>query len=384
MPINFQQAADQIHKMGEKAVGQEKQLQEIRKTASDLLHEYAREGEYLRGLVERAEHLNSGLRCAVPTDEAMDEAVSVPFPDQPTVVLAADGSQINPDRHSPVEFGAINVGAIRMQPGRVAVQEMESELLFYEQLHNASGPLGDDMVALMRDLAERRKLVDLAKNEQPPVVTLTDGPLELYSELRDTPDFAKRLDDYLAVLEELADLGAATAGYVDKSQSDLVVRLLELVLLDHEGNLSQAGRVRPLYGVHDLTLFNDFLGGGQRSAVFKVRSVSAAKFSGRLNLHFSYLNVGRTEHPYLARVELPRWVVASPALLNLVQGVLLEQAAQLGARPYPYILHRAHEVAVVSFEERDQLETMIITELRRQGVQVGERSNKQFAKIGKA
>jgi hypothetical protein len=60
--------------------------------------------------------------------------------------------------------------------------------------------------------------------------------------------------------------------------------------------------------------------------------------------------------------------------------VLLAQAAQMGASPYPYILHRAHEIAVVSFQEKEQVESMIIGELRRQGVAVGDRSPKQTAK----
>jgi NurA-like 5'-3' nuclease len=84
--------------------------------------------------------------------------------------------------------------------------------------------------------------------------------------------------------------------------------------------------------------------------------------------------VGRSNNPYLSRVEIPRWVAENEHLLNLLHASLLTQARVLGARPYPYILHRAHEVAVISYDERQQLENMIIAELyRKQGVEVEDR-----------
>jgi hypothetical protein len=52
----------------------------------------------------------------------------------------------------------------------------------------------------------------------------------------------------------------------------------------------------------------------------------------------------------------------------------------MGARPYPYILHRAHEIAVVKFEEKQQVEQMLELELRRAGGELGSPSNKQSAK----
>jgi hypothetical protein len=52
----------------------------------------------------------------------------------------------------------------------------------------------------------------------------------------------------------------------------------------------------------------------------------------------------------------------------------------MGARPYPYILHRAHEIAVVKLEEKKQVEQMLEIELRRTGGEVETESNKQSAK----
>jgi hypothetical protein len=52
----------------------------------------------------------------------------------------------------------------------------------------------------------------------------------------------------------------------------------------------------------------------------------------------------------------------------------------MGSRPYPYVLHRAHEAALVKLEEKDQVTQMIVNELQRRGVEVGEMSYKQSAK----
>ena len=99
-----------------------------------------------------------------------------------------------------------------------------------------------------------------------------------------------------------------------------------------------------------------------------------------LSLRFFYLNVGRENAPWLVRVEIPAWVADSPPKLEALQAVLVDQCRILGGRAYPYLLHRAHETAVVTLEEKEQLTQMIVLELRQRGVRVGEGSHKQAAK----
>jgi hypothetical protein len=383
MPVNFQQALQQIREMGKQALQQEERLQKLRDEADVLFIRYAEELDTLEQLVDRAAAENAALRCAAPAGEFLNQTFSTPAIEERYTLLAADGSQINPDRHARAEFGAINVGAIRFAPGQgqPPVEHVQSQIMFHDDLFTANGNLlTDDLVALKRDLAERQVLADLARAEPPPTVALTDGPLELFREPRNMPEFEQQLDDYQKVLQDLADLGAATAGYVDKPRGDLVVRMLELVILQRSGTLNKSGEERPLRGVYDVNLFYNLLKPGERSAVFRIHSGSAKSFQGRLALHFFYLNVGRAEHPYLSRVEIPRWVAESPRLLNLLHACLLAQTQHLGTRPYPYILHRAHEIAVISFDEHRQLENMIVAELYRQGATVEEQSNKQTAK----
>ncbi len=381
MPVNFQEIQRQVKEMGRQAPQREKILREKRQEAEGLLHDCSERLEELIQRVDQAVSHNSALRCAVPVAESLT-FTSLPQPIQGSVVLlAADGSQVNPSRHDPVEFGVINIGAIRIIPGQ-AEQPREitrSTLLYQDALYANEEPLTEEVVALRRDLNERKMLAELAAREVLPVVALTDGPMELFREPKENKEFRKSFEEYLQALRQLAELRVSAGGYVDKPRADLVVRLLELVTLAPE-DLSQAGKLRPLQGVTDEDLFCQLLKPGERSAVFAIQSTSSKDFAGALALHFFFLNVGRPDHPYVARVEVPQWVIQKPDLLNLIHATLVAQCLQMGSRPYPYALHRAHEVALVSFAEKAELQEMIAVELLRQGVDAGQKSNKQVHK----
>jgi hypothetical protein len=83
------------------------------------------------------------------------------------------------------------------------------------------------------------------------------------------------------------------------------------------------------------------------------------------------------------RVEIPKWVAEDSRKLDLLHGILLEQCKMIGSRPYPYLLHRAHETAVVRFEEKEQVGQLLALELRRINAEVGDDSNKAVAKSHK-
>ena len=366
--------------MGQQATEREKDLKEQRRLAVEQLELNANRLEELKQRVELAAAANNNLRCAVPVNEALTFTRPVPPPPPGLTILAADGSQINPDRHDAAEFSVINVGAIRLQPGKAPNEITRSLLLYGDSLRTSAGrPLTEEIVALRRDLNERRLLAELAEAESLPVVTVTDGPLELFRQQGDDPDLVEPFREYLAVLKRLADKGVVTAGYVDKPSANLVVRLLELIMMPEE-ELAHVERIGPLNRVSDYYLFQDLLPPGDRSAVFAIQSSSKRDFSGRLELHFFYLNVGRPEHPWLVRVEIPRWVAEDCNLLDLLHATLVGQCRQMGSHAYPYVLHRAHEVALVKLEEKQQILDMIAAELYRQGVEVGEKSQKQAVK----
>jgi hypothetical protein len=133
-------------------------------------------------------------------------------------------------------------------------------------------------------------------------------------------------------------------------------------------------------GVSDYALFHQLLGSAERSAVFAFQTPQARQYKGNLALHFFYLNVGRENHPWITRVDIPAWVAGDPLKVDALHAVLVDQCRMMGSQPYPYILHRAHETAVVTLNEREQVTQMIALELRKRHVDVGEQSKKQASK----
>jgi hypothetical protein len=375
MPVNFRQLQNQIHEMGEQTVRYELTLRQGRQEAAELLQKHANDLNKLQERVNQAVDLNNSLRCGTPVTEALDSAISpIPLNASP-VLLAADGSQIVPSRHDAYEFGLVNVGLIRMRPGRGETPvESSYPYLLYPGGKDAPDMLSEEYITLRRDLEERRALAKAAEQEPAPAVTLTDGTLEPLREPHASAE--KFFGDYVQALEDLAQLNAITAGYVDKPRADLVVRLLELMKLSDD-RLNRAGRERPLDGVRDTDLFSALLQPGQRTAIFRLQSSSIKNYSSQTYPHFFYLNVGFPDNPVLARVELPAWVAEDPSLVNCLQVVLLNQCLQMGSKPYPYALHRAHEVAVVGLQEKSQIENLIQLEMLRQGLPVYEKSFKQ-------
>ncbi|MFM8322064.1 MAG: DNA double-strand break repair nuclease NurA [Chloroflexota bacterium] len=388
MSLDFQQVRDDIKKLGQGAKLRAETLAKLQETARQLLGKHAKDMQFLSGRVQKVARMyDPNLRCAMPAlhnPEPLDSRHSLPELPAQATLIAADGSQILPDRHAQVQYALINIGAIQMElkPAAAPQVTIQSRLLYDEALHPGGGTLSEDRLALERDLRERQRLVELAETAPAPVISLTDGPLELWG-AKDTLDggeFEKSLQQYQAVLLRLRDLQVCHAGYVDKPAANLVTRLLEVASLQ-ERELEDVRRCYPLQGISDRFLFN-FLEPGERSAVFAMQSRSAVRYQDDLALHFFYLNVGHSQQAHLARVEAPAWVVQRPQMLDALQAALVYQCRALGTAPYPYILHRSHEAAVVTYQDADQVTQMLVWELRRSGVAVDEFSYKQLLKGG--
>ena len=386
MPIDYQQIFVQIKEIGRNAKERRKKKEDAQASARKLLSFYDSKLDELRFKVDTAKLADANTRCALPLNENLASSHPAPASVIQATLIAADGSQINPDRHAAIQFCVVNVGAIQMNPGSGETPEIftDTELLYGDDLLPNGFPMSDGLVALKRDLAERAKLDELSKGLDGSIVTFTDGPIELWgAKGEDAKSYEDFVDKYLGVLSRLQSRGVITAGYVDKPSADLVVRLLEIASADNE-QIQRLREFHPLRSVSDRWLFgehkNPLLPPGHRSAVFKIQSSSEKKYKGVLSLHFFYLNVGTEGHPWPVRVEIPKWVADDKAKLDLLHGVLVEQCRMMGSKPYPYLLHRAHETAVVKMEEKQQIEQMLAMELRNHDEEMDDISNKSSAK----
>lgn len=384
MALDFQQVYEKVRDLGERFFVRSEQVQAARDEAKRLFARYSEDEAGVREKVRQVVRIDSNLRCAVPFKETMNARFPAPPLPEKASILAADGSQINPDRHAAVNYGLVNVGAIQMNLGSALPPQVtvHCELIDDEGSASPAGRLTEDTLALRRDLNERQQLVILSEFAEKPVITFTDGPMELWG-VRDGNDadsdiYRKSLEKYLEFLRDLCEWEITTAGYVDKPAANLVVRLLEVMRLPVDKH-KEIRQWFPLQGATDAVLFR-FLEAGERSAVFTLQSGSSTRYCGQLALHFFYLNVGTAGSPWLARVEIPKWVAENPRLLDPLHAVLVSQCRIMGDKTYPYLLHRAHEAAVVSFAEKEQVTQMILQEYRRRGLEVDEMSHKQGLK----
>ncbi len=394
MTLDYQSLSMQIGKIGENAIGYYQSLHVKRQQAMQSLVNYSNSLEILTEKVHRAARNQLTLRCALPVKEPLDGHFASDASIQGVVLFAADGSQVAPEQHSQVNFFMINIGTMRMQIGSVQTPRMETSSAIYAaaDLYTPQGFITDEAVTLRRDLKERQVLIDLVKEEKksldassrlesvPPIVTMTDGTLELWGAKERSQDggtaFRKALTSHKDILQQLCNQEVITAAYVDKPRADLVIRLLEIAEME-EAHLDQISQPGNLQGVNDIDLFSNLLAEGERSSVFALHSQSSAQYQGDIALHFFYLNVGKTGNPWLARVEIPAWVARDENQLALLQAVIIEQCSSMGSNSYPYILHRAHESAVVTLQEKEQLVQMIAQEYLRRGIPVGQESFKQ-------
>ena len=389
MSLDFQQVQDQVRQLGETALERQRDLDEKQELANRLLEKFARQFDFLQQRVAQAAHNDPTLRCALPLspEVAAPEALNAAYPTPPlprkATILAADGSQISPDRHAEVQYCLINVGTIQMnlnsaEPPRPIIF---SKLLYNQELFTTHGMITDATLALMRDTNERTRLADLTENLEKPVITFTDGQMELMVSAGEesTTGFQKYLEDYRLALKRLYRQGVIVSGYLEKPFSSPLTRLLEVASASDE-DLAKIRDHHPLQGVMDFEIFSTLLKPGERSAIFSLRSPSAKFYKDELALHFFYLNVGRPGRHWVARIDIPAWVARDADQVDVLQAVLIDQCRIMGGRFYPYLLHRAHETAVVTLEDKEQVTQMIVLELRRRGAAVGERSQKQEAK----
>ena len=157
-------------------------------------------------------------------------------------------------------------------------------------------------------------------------------------------------------------------GYVDKPASAGVLRTLELADLPAEAITRDRVRSGPYRQLTDRLLFT-ILAPNERSGLF----VSTNELNKRYEraghrIVFFYINMARElgpENALIARIDLPEWVAATPGVLDMAQNAIYADCKITG---FPYVLARAHELAVVTNDERGHFETMLTQFMLRNGL----------------
>lgn len=376
MTLELNQLSEQVQALSATAAERLANLELQKPAAEALLRDIGQADEALVAKVRAA--LRHRWAGAIPTAEPVDAAFACPPLPARVNVLAADGSQVYPDRHGVALYYLINVGSIAFRHGSGEAPRVTSRPeVFYEDADLYEEEGGQKPVEKIDAERDRRELGELARlagaHPDAPTVALLDNGLLLYFSLQaqDQAEIQRELEPYLAHLSTLRDSGAAVAGIVDRPRAAGVARLLHLHTLaeaelkDHAELFQQSPAFKHLT---DGLLFASRLQPGERSALFENGSPANLDHfqpAGH-SVHFFYLNPGPAGRHALLRVEVPEWVARDPARLDLVHAALVEQCRATGG--FPYVLMRAHELAVVSVAERRELEQMVVAALLRRGL----------------
>jgi hypothetical protein len=327
---------------------------------------------------------------AVPTG-TLSGAFPPPVPPDDFTVVAADGSSIPPDRHSPVRFYVINTGHAVLTYGRNPDANLDSEgRLYFEEkdLYISPGrkniPVEGARLGITMGVAELQALLAASRSAIQPAVALQDGSLILWALQNEVEEVQiKFLEEFKACLEEFRAWRVPVVGYVSYPGSHDLANTLRVWLCQDDPRdcdaCSLAEKDRTLCAFLSTTLdrqlFDGLLQDGERSDVFESKSAILDRYLEH-RIQFFYMNVGGE----IARIEAPQWVMRDAEMLERVQAVIYDQCQRSGGYPpYPPALQEAHEQAVIGIAERRWVEELVEQALAERGI-VYARSAKAYSK----
>ena len=364
MTLELSQLTEEVRSMGEVVAKRQQTAIDLVRLARQWLTDHADKGPALR-------HAARTVQAAIPTEEPLDAAYSLPSVPDRFTVAAADGSQIQPDRHGAARYHLINIGSLvyRHGSGQAPDAKSQSELGYTEDdLYENGMPVAGNLLDVRRDLAELKRLADVCTSEPVPTVALVDGSIVLWV-LKDLPGGtrASKISGYLDQLDRIRQAGGIVGGFISRPGYNDVTRLLYLASMEGDAKKTRE-HPNPLDHLPDRAVFAT-LPPGARSALFVAsREINQEDYARRGHeVHFFYLNVVEEgNEPVIARVEVPAWVARDAGKLNLIHAAVVAQARITG--DYPYALVRADELAYISHRERAALEQMVLTALLRAGI----------------
>jgi len=366
--LKLEMLVPQLEEMGREFASRQKHHTAALDQARDWLHRYADKWKTLAPLA-------GNYRVASPTRN-LDAIHPAPARPERLTVIGSDGSVVPPNRHGPALYYLINVGGLVFRTGSGETpQAFHSSRLGYSRsdLYDGARLVEGNLLDVRRDQAELLALADYVEGEHQanpdiPMVALADGTLLLWVMEESPPEKRQaRFTAYLDELDRFAALQTPIVGFISRPRYRGVLRLLWLADLQERGALgAELPADDPLQGLTDRDLFAGLPAGARTSLYISTARVNAIYQARRHQVHFCYLNVGRTNDPEIARLELPEWVAARDDLLDLAHAAVVDQCRVPGG--YPYVLARAHEQAVVTTEERRHLEGLVVGALIRQGM----------------
>lgn len=395
MTLEIEKLRGELHRMALSTAG----LRQVQRQRVDQLREvlYRRGADWSAinaGLARAAARADSKyFRAARPLHESepLDRPIQPPAPPARAILIATDGSQIMPSRHAAFLYYLVNVGAIVYFHGESRAPDTLSEpRMHYPQLQD--DPSSDDAtedepgfdksaVTIERDLLEIGTLSNLAweyARAAQPRLALLDQRLLYYPFGGGDVAAREAVEKWARAISDMRDSGALVAGYIDRPGKRSVITLLETLVDERDVDWAMVGKRLPGDDLTDANLYATLLGPGERSPVFADVSRANEQFAAvdpSIAVCFFYFNPGSQrvngdsealEPRTLARVDIPLWVAQDQEAVALVHSLIFDQCRLTGY--YPYVLTRAHELAVVGKLDADSLNDLIDLYMQEAGV----------------
>lgn len=404
MTLEFERLTAEISQMAQATAERLSQRQAARDLSQALLDRYATDWTAVRqALAEANEKADPKFyRSARPLDEIEPLNAAIPAlpPPSGATIIAADGSQIRPDRHAAYLYYLINIGVMVYHHGGGGAPDIHTApRLFYPQIvddmTDDNPGFDQSQVTIERDKAEIETLANFAdayRGATGHVLGLLDQRLLYWPMVGERGASETVVANWTQAMRLIHETGALLAGYIDRPGKRSVVTMLQTLLDEPDFDWRALGK-RPVGNeLTDAALYATLLGPGERSPVFVDISPANRRFAEEdpnIEVCFFYLNAGMSNRPLeadpdqrgearaIARVDIPRWVAEDKAAVGVVHSLIYDQChIQLN---YPYALSRADELAVVGHDDEANLGAMIGLAMQRAGVP-GTESAKQSGK----
>lgn len=370
MTLELNKVTQQITQLGELAAQRAQRVQQTVPSIIRYLIEYAADAE-LREVVDSA--VRAGWSGAVPANEPLDGVYAPERLPERVTLVAADGSQIYPDRHGLALYYALNLGGIvlRLGSGEAPYIESKPALCFEDELllDDQDNVIASQLINARRTVQEIVTLGRLAcaESSDVPVVALSDGNIALRVKQESIParEGQALQAEYMAQLSRLRDAGVTVGSFITRPSTTSVVRLMHLATECPRDRIAEyvKNRPRPFEGINDTPVFAAHLKVGERSAIFKQTTQWSKPYEEAGHaIHFFYVNVSTPEREALVRIELPEWVADKPERVALLHAAVIDQC-RVTSEPYPYVLTRADELAVITNREKAALDELIAAEM---------------------
>jgi len=267
----------------------------------------------------------------------------------PTV--AADGSQITPNRDISVPVGAVQIGWF-INPhdsDQSYVKDITFEVLAPDELADEDeGALGfpDWRVNAQRFIGECERLIKVmqaVRDADVKPVCFFDGSLVVSFVQHMLPERQRQyVEAVVALLAASEECRVPLVGYVDTSYANDLAAMLDTLT-------GRQARRR----ISDGALLRSRMQWGDRTAVYicaredKVMPVGGSKYYDRVC--FVYLKTTADRPP--ARLDLPGWLLEAGELERTIDVVRAECVVGNG---YPYAVETADAVAVITMQDRER------------------------------